>query len=240
METMTPQHTQWAEFYNKLSEAVQVHGCRHETKYTRAILTVMGLGPDAIEKSLAGLARKGGHCDCEIFMNCGTGRERPERRCACVTGLWPPRACILCKSPLGDRMAVEGRAPDNNCIEWYICEHCGELYADALRRVTSLRQKKQELLDKYAGKQPTEFTQWDAFVDVAGDSVMHADADGDAVMWGETTELMSGCSEVRVLIRKGVPISPDKAVVLLQKIGNCIKQSGLTMPKVPVGDGVPF
>jgi hypothetical protein len=75
METMTPQHERWIEFYNRLSDAVTRHGCRHGTEKGREILGAMGFSQDEVDASLAGFAEAGGFCDCEILMNCLGGPD---------------------------------------------------------------------------------------------------------------------------------------------------------------------
>ncbi len=63
-----------------------------------------------------------------------------------------------------------------------------------------------ELLSHYSEKEPTEFIQFDVFYEDGGpwnDGLMVSDEEGFAVIGGKTTELMSGCSAIRVLIIPG-------------------------------------
>jgi hypothetical protein len=76
-------------------------------------------------------------------------------------------------------------------------------------------------LEAYANKPITGFVQFDGFANVSGDSVTHPDEDGDAAMAAETHELMSGVSEVRVLIRHDV--SKEDALRLLEKLTHFIE-----------------
>jgi len=238
MDSMTPQHERWTEFYNKLGEAVTRHGCRHGTEQSRGILGAMGFAEEQIGASLFALADAGGHCDCEILMNCLGGHVKYR----------PPNKCALCDAPIKSRMTVAGREPCNGDIVWFICDECGERYSDELRRVATLRQTKKRLLDKYATKQPTEFTQYDAFVNLPGDDVMHPDADGDALCSIDTVELMSGIADLRVLIPKGAPIDGEKAAILLKKMAEWIggeesfkrRRGSIPEDELPPGGEVSF
>ena len=85
MNTMTPQHENWTEFYNLLSGHVTDHGCDHGTKWSTYALRAMGFTEEEIKASLAGFAEAGGYCDCEILMNLagepGTAQPEPKTRC---------------------------------------------------------------------------------------------------------------------------------------------------------------
>jgi hypothetical protein len=83
---------------------------------------------------------------------------------------------------------------------------------------------KEALLQKYAAREPFEFVQYDGFSDMYGDDLIRPDEDGDGITWTETKELMSGVSNVRVLIRKFE--DPKLAVRLLRKLANVIEQYG--------------
>lgn len=60
-----------------------------------------------------------------------------------------------------------------------------------------------ELLAHYARREPVAFMQFDGFSGVPLEDVTTPDQEGDAVMAGETFELMSGAYAVRVLISRG-------------------------------------
>ncbi|CAN5459994.1 hypothetical protein BH20ACI3_BH20ACI3_41880 [soil metagenome] len=63
-----------------------------------------------------------------------------------------------------------------------------------------------ELLARYARREPVAFVQIDGFSGVPLEDVMTPDQEGDAVMLGETFELMSGVYAVRVLVTYFVAI----------------------------------
>ena len=74
-----------------------------------------------------------------------------------------------------------------------------------------------ELLAQYARREPVAFVQIDGFAGVPPqDDVMRPDEDGDAVMLGETFELMSGAYAVRVLVTRGTDATTARR--LLRKI----------------------
>jgi hypothetical protein len=79
---------------------------------------------------------------------------------------------------------------------------------------------KTNLLEHYASKNPHAFIQFDAFVDNTGETTPNPD--GDSINALITHELMSGCCEVRVLVKPEV--SKETAIRLLEKITNWIKE----------------
>ena len=95
--------------------------------------------------------------------------------------------------------------------------------------------RKAALLSKYAKRVPKEFVQYDGWLDAYGDSVMHPDGDGDAMMSLHTFELMYG-TDCRVLI----PVGADGLATarLLRKIAAWIELEGLLPgnPSMP-GEG---
>lgn len=95
-------------------------------------------------------------------------------------------------------------------------------------------QRKSELLEKYEHREPTLFRQFDGFhMPDGGDCAMTPDEDGVCLMGGNTYELMSGCSEVRVLIRDGV--DPVLAATMLRKIAYWVLH-----PLPPCEEEMPF
>lgn len=70
METMTPKHERWVEFYGYLSETINDHECRRGMQQTRGILKDWGFQPDEVEASLAGFADANALCDCEVLLKC--------------------------------------------------------------------------------------------------------------------------------------------------------------------------
>ena len=83
---------------------------------------------------------------------------------------------------------------------------------------------KAKLLEKYAGKEPSTFLQYDGFDDMGADSYNCPDSDGDS-LWSTTTqELMSGFPAVRILITAGT--SQKTARRLLKKLRRCLKDGG--------------
>ena len=88
---------------------------------------------------------------------------------------------------------------------------------------------KKKLLKHYATKEPRLFIQYDVFTGLSGnDSFVHPDQDRQAIMYGETYELMSGNTDVRVLLEPEV--SKVDAVLALLKVVMLIQREGL--PKV--------
>ena len=83
---------------------------------------------------------------------------------------------------------------------------------------------KAELLEKYAGKEPSTFLQYDGFADVEPDSMMRPDNDGDDIFLGTTQELMTGLPSVRILITAGT--SRKTALRLLKKLRRWLKDGG--------------
>lgn len=83
----------------------------------------------------------------------------------------------------------------------------------------------EELLRKYAEREPKYFTQYDGFKLAGADYVMQPDREGHSLTWSETYELMSSPIEVRVLI----PAQTTKhdAVSLLRKIARLINKKGI-------------
>jgi hypothetical protein len=69
-DVMTPQHPQWDEFCSQLDQALDegCEGCGHPEALTgvRRILAEMGVD---VERSVAFLEERGGHCPDEILMN---------------------------------------------------------------------------------------------------------------------------------------------------------------------------
>jgi hypothetical protein len=62
---MTPRHPKWDEFADKLAHSDE--DCRGALRATKAaLLSIEGIN---IPASLGYLAHRGGHCDCEVFMN---------------------------------------------------------------------------------------------------------------------------------------------------------------------------
>jgi hypothetical protein len=82
--------------------------------------------------------------------------------------------------------------------------------------------KTSDLVAKYADKPVTRYDQFDGFLNAKEDSVMHPDEDGDVLLGGETHELMSFDSGVRVLIPDGV--EPEDAARALTKIADWVER----------------
>ena len=80
---------------------------------------------------------------------------------------------------------------------------------------------KAKLLEKYAGKEPSTFLQYDGFADVEPDDVMRPDSDGDDMSLTTQQELMSGIPAVRILITAGT--SQKTARRLLKKLRRWLK-----------------
>lgn len=90
---------------------------------------------------------------------------------------------------------------------------------------------KDELLKHYSTKEPHLFYQMDGFfMPDGGDDVMRSDDDGDCICSGETCELMTGYTNVRVLITP----ETDKrtAVRQLVKIIDWIKRDEAFMQTI--------
>lgn len=60
---MTPKHSRWTEFYNRLS---QIPNCDHTADTAIEVLNSMGMD---VAASLDYFRAHGGYCDCEILMN---------------------------------------------------------------------------------------------------------------------------------------------------------------------------
>lgn len=90
---------------------------------------------------------------------------------------------------------------------------------------------KAELLEHYATKEPKEFYRVDGFYSpesLGVDPLYHAvphDSDGDCIMSGERTELMTGAWAVRVLIPEST--SKETAIRILEKIKKSIERYGV-------------
>ena len=91
---------------------------------------------------------------------------------------------------------------------------------------------KQQLLDHYARKPVTEFTQIDGFWLHGRDDVLKPDELGRAVMTSQTYELMSTRPDVRVLVPGGT--SRERLCSLLQRILNDIEASAPIAPGMPL------
>ena len=88
---------------------------------------------------------------------------------------------------------------------------------------TGKQKLKEQLLEKYARKEPNTFYQFDGWADEPpGDSFMIPDEEGDVVMATETQELMSSCPNVRVLVLPGT--DGEQASRLLKKIAGWIER----------------
>ena len=83
---------------------------------------------------------------------------------------------------------------------------------------------KAELLEKYSGKEPSTFLQFDGFADAEPDCIMHPDKDGDCLFTSNTHELMTGGVDVRILITAG--ISKKATLRLLKKLRKIISEEG--------------
>jgi len=70
-----------------------------------------------------------------------------------------------------------------------------------------------ELLRHYGTKPPSRFSQIDCWKDMETDSFFAADDEGDQVLGGATTELMTG-ADVRVLIREGLPVADARRLLI--------------------------
>lgn len=89
-----------------------------------------------------------------------------------------------------------------------------------------MRETKEGLLKHYATKEPKQFYQVDGFYMPEGeDSFMHPDTDGDCIMSGERTELMTATWDVRVLIPEST--SKETAIRMLEKIKEWIERTGV-------------
>lgn len=82
---------------------------------------------------------------------------------------------------------------------------------------------KREKLLHYADRDAENFFQFDAFTGVEpGDGIVRPDDDGDCLFSGVTTELMTGCVSVRVLIVPGT--TQKTAARALKKILDWIER----------------
>ena len=63
-------------------------------------------------------------------------------------------------------------------------------------------ERKKDKLAHYGDRNLVSFMQYDAFIDIDGDDIMHPDNDGDCLFTGDTEELMSGVP-IRVLVVDG-------------------------------------
>ena len=87
----------------------------------------------------------------------------------------------------------------------------------------SKQKLKEQLLEKYAQKEPNRFYQFDGWADQPpGDSFMIPDEEGDVMMATETEELMITCPDVRVLVLPGT--DGEQASRLLKKIAGWIER----------------
>ena len=99
--------------------------------------------------------------------------------------------------------------------------------------------EKHECLDHYARlNKPHLFQQYDGFCDFQlGDAVMgDGDADGDTIFATQTWELMTGGTNVRVLINTRTTV--EEALRLLGKIADSIRDRGwwAIVENVPIPD----
>ena len=79
MQSMTPEHPQWAEFYRHLCEMRDAFGepspgveCSRTMNDVECALEVFGFTPEAIAASIAFFNSHGAHCDCEVLLRFGT------------------------------------------------------------------------------------------------------------------------------------------------------------------------
>jgi len=93
------------------------------------------------------------------------------------------------------------------------------------------RPTKDQLLQRYARRQPRQFTQLDGFTKVAPFDVMGGDDDGHALMGGETYELMSGAYAVRLLVTEGA--EKHDVLALLEKMRRWIARDGISLAPPP-------
>lgn len=95
------------------------------------------------------------------------------------------------------------------------------LVQEALSWETGKQKLKEQLLEKYAQKEPNTFYQFDGWADQPPDDFMIRDEEGDVKIASETEELMSTCPDVRVLIPPGT--DREHASRLLKKIAGWIE-----------------
>ena len=81
-----------------------------------------------------------------------------------------------------------------------------------------------ELIQKYQTKEPTQFIQYDVFLNAKADDMSQLDEDGDSIFETENYELMRG-SDIRIFIKPGTP--PGRVRNALKKITKRIKKNGL-------------
>jgi hypothetical protein len=111
-----------------------------------------------------------------------------------------------------------------------ICGKCGQRYEPELRGATGLLRLKEELLNHYAKRRPTEFFQFDAFMNAEpGDPVALPDQNGNSFCSCLTTELMSGGPTVRILITKDDEAIKDKYKVasVIREISEWVIKDGI-------------
>ena len=90
--------------------------------------------------------------------------------------------------------------------------------------------KKGDLLEHYAGREPTQFVQYDGFAKNQADGIFNPDKDGDTLFSGDTWELMGGAG-VRLLIDP--ELGRADILRLLAKISKQIKREWV---KTPTGE----
>ena len=91
--------------------------------------------------------------------------------------------------------------------------------------------KKGDLLEHYAGREPTQFVQYDGFAEVQEvTGIFNPDKDGDTLFNGDTWELMHGAG-VRLLIDP--ELGRADILRLLAKISKRIKREWV---KTPTGE----
>jgi len=98
--------------------------------------------------------------------------------------------------------------------------------------------QKQILLRKYSQKPVSHFAQLDGF-DVGidgGDDVMRPDKEGDWLSGGNTSELMSGGPNVRILISEGT--SKQVALRLIQKLVGWLEVDNVWAANGVINDGL--
>ena len=94
------------------------------------------------------------------------------------------------------------------------------------RKRGEISKTKKRKLRHYFERDPVKFIHFDFFREALKDGVLGPDADGDSIIRLETIELMSGSSEVRILIKPDTP--KEVASRALRKVSEWVeKEQGL-------------
>ena len=132
-----------------------------------------------------------------------------------------PYRCVLCGESVDGETHVKLSANNRVCS---LCCQCAQSYRFDLHRVRRIQGLKEELLEKYATKEPTSFCQFDVHPFQSDDEIE------GSMYWTPVDELMSGMPIVRVLVPTSAAEDKHKVARAIQKVAEWIIEAGVVPP----------